>query len=247
MSMQAGGPRAPMIASEDDGPAGLLLRINTWLEGRGLQPLPHLGGQSEDEPVITGVMQVTCGLNEYLTEVVFQMRMPNGDTREQIVHYNNGSIVHHGVIAVVLLNDRLVVMRQYRVPVMRWTYELPRGFPHINELTADSPDKGVTITKRLLERELGHRLMRKAKVTETTRLGTVLENTGTSAMELEVFLVRMTADQQEVQYRQAHPEGGLEMHLWNAGKTRGSIGRRLRDGHTLSALMEFQARDRWLW
>lgn len=70
-----------------------------------------------------------------------------GDIKRTVVHVNNGDAV-----AVIALTDdgRLPLIEQYRIPIHRWTLEIPGGH-------ANTPDeRPLDVAKRKLREEAGY-------------------------------------------------------------------------------------------
>ena len=86
---------------------------------------------------------------------VVELRLPNGNIVEREVVEFRESVV----VLPILSDDRIVLIKQYRVPIERWIYELPAGVIEHGETPEES-------AKRELIEETGYKAKELKKLFE---------------------------------------------------------------------------------
>ncbi len=218
----------------------LLEKINAQLKDRGLKPILKLGDASKGEMEIIGLEEIRSGAERYFVDVKFRMRLPAGFTDTYDIRFNVNSAVSDGAVFVPVINGKFAVVKQWRVPLGRWTYELPRGFCESNDLFRVLSTEGAMrladLPLGLLERELGSNLVAEAELTSVTHLGDIAQNTCTDTATPAYFLIQMEAPDLSVQQRVRDTDGFNQVKLWDAAMVRNEMGRKLCDSHTITAL-----------
>jgi hypothetical protein len=217
----------------------LLESINAELTARGLKPLSKLGDASKGEIEIAGIAEIYDHSKRFFVDVKFDVRFPNGSAGAFTVRFNANGAVSDGAVMVVLINGQFAIVKQWRLPLAHWTYEMPRGF---GEKLDAAQVNGRLGTLRIgdlplgtLARELGEEVMSDAQLTSITHLGNIAENSGTSAVCPSYFLVQLAVDPAILSARLSGSEH-LSVKLWDTQKVRAEFGQKLCDNHSLTAL-----------
>jgi hypothetical protein len=215
-----------------------LSAINEVLQKRNLKALRKLGDATKSEIEVLRILRVYDHSQRFFTDVKFAVRFPNGDEGAFTVRFNANGSVSDGAIIVVLINGKFAIVKQWRLPLGMWTYEMPRGFGAKLDEAQIAGTLGTIKIGDLplgtLERELGKEVMADAEITSVTHLGNIAENSGTSAIAPSYFLVQLHVDEA----RLAHVRGtedGLFLKLWDAQELRNQLGRKLCDNHSITA------------
>lgn len=220
---------------------GLLDEINAMLSGRRLKPLPKLGDRTKGEIEIVGVEEVFDHSARFFTDVKFSVRFPGDKPGEFTVRFNANGLASDGAVFVTLVNGKFAIVKQWRLPLGRWMYEVPRGFSEKLDEAKLSGKLGTVgigdLPLGTLSRELGEEVMAGAKVTSVTHLGNVAQDSGTHNVAPAYFLIQLRVPDDVL-------AGGLKgtddevakVKLWDADAVRAEIGQRLCDNHTITAL-----------
>ena len=216
----------------------ILENINGVLIARKLKPLSKLGQSSMGEIEILALHEVFDHSSRFFTDVKFAVRFPNGSEGFFTVRFNANGQVSDGAVIVVLINGKFAIVKQWRLPLGRWTYEVPRGF---GDSLESAQSKGLLATLKFadlplatLARELGQELMDTAEVSSVTHLGTIAENSGTSAIAPSFFLVQLKTD--PIPEKQKGNEDRLSVELWDPAELRSELGCKLCDNHSITPL-----------
>ncbi|HEY9774407.1 MAG TPA: hypothetical protein V6C81_11450 [Planktothrix sp.] len=218
----------------------LQAEINTTLTQRNLKPRRNLGDNSKGETEIVGLSEVYDHSARFFTDVKFAVKFPNGNEGAFTVRYNANGLVSDGAVIVVLINGRFAIIKQHRLPVERWTYEVPRGFGEKMDSAKINGSLGTLKIGDLplgtLFRELTEEVMATAEVTSVTHLGNIAENSGTSAVTPSYFLVQLRVKEDRLEERLKAAEEGLFVKLWDVATVRRELGQKLCDNHSITAI-----------
>lgn len=218
----------------------LLERINAELTERGLRSLPKLGDRTKGEIEIMGIAQIYDYNKRFFTDVHFDVLFPNGKPGAFTVRFNANGKTSDGAVIVTLVNGKFAIVKQWRLPLGRWTYEVARG---LGEKLDQAAIQGGIGTMKIgdlplgtLTRELTEEVMATAQVTSVTHLGNVAENSGTHNVAPSNFLVQLAVDPVKLETKLVGDEDNINVLLWDAERVKAELGKKLCDAHTLSAL-----------
>lgn len=218
----------------------LLSRINETLSKRNLKSLTKLGDIEEREIEIVDIIEVYDHSERFFTDIKFGVKFPNGTPGAFTVRFNANGAVSDGAVIVILVNGKVAIVKQWRLPLCRWTYEVPRGF---GEKLDKAQINGALGTLKIgdlplgtLARELGEEVMNSAEVTSVTHLGNIAENSGTSAVVPSFFLVQLSIEPELLAAKLKGNEDSMVTKLWDFAEVRREFGRKLCDNHTLTAI-----------
>jgi hypothetical protein len=217
-----------------------LKAINATLTERKLKALPRLGDMTKGETEIFSIVEIYDHSARFFTDVKFAVKFPNGADGAFTVRFNANGTVSDGAVIIVLINGKFAIVRQWRLPLGQFTFELPRGFgenldkAHINGALGTL--KIGDLPLGTLVRELSEEVMESADITSVTHLGNIAENSGTNAVAPSYFLVQMTVAEDKLEARLKGSEDGLAIRLWDAKTTRSELGRKLCDNHTITGV-----------
>lgn len=226
-----------------DSPATLrkqrLEGINAQLKARGLKQLRKLGDQTEGEIETTKIVEIYDHSKRFFTDVKFAVLFPGGKEGEFTVRFNANGEVSDGAVIVVLVNGRFAIIKQWRLPLGVWTYEVCRGF---GEKLDNAQINGQLGTLKIgdlpigtVTRELGEEVMATAEISSVTHLGNIAENSGTNAVSPAHFLVQIQVDEARLAAKLSGSEG-LKVYLWTADEVDRQLGKRIADNHSITAL-----------
>jgi hypothetical protein len=215
-----------------------LSAINEPLQKRNLKALRKLGDSAKGEIELLFIEKIFDHSQRFFTDVKFAVRFPNGTEGAFTVRFNANGRVSDGAVMVVLINGKFAIVKQWRLPLAQWTYEMPRGFgdklDQAQIAGALGTIKIADLPLGMLERELGKEVMAEAEITSVTHLGNIAENSGTSAIAPSYFLVQLRVDEARLAHVQGS-ENGLSIKLWDAQELRNQLGRKLCDNHSITA------------
>lgn len=160
----------------------VLAEVNEILAAEGLPlwtDLRRIGKHREDEFEITGVVRVIRELRQYYVVIVFSVLRPDGTTGEYAVRFSRPA-----AILVPIIDQRVVLVKQHRLTIGKWTTELPRGW--IRRELASDPEATI---RDLLCREVGEEWVRSLAVDTIEVVGEIPEDTGTDSLIVPIFLV----------------------------------------------------------
>ncbi|MDZ4837372.1 MAG: hypothetical protein SGJ27_26600 [Candidatus Melainabacteria bacterium] len=216
-----------------------LAAINLELQTRGLKQIRKLGDHTEGEIETTRIVEIFEHSKRFFTDVKFAVTFPGGKEGEFTVRFNANGEVSDGAVIVVLINGRFAIIKQWRVPLGVWTYEVCRGF---GEKLDQAQIQGVLGTLKIgdlplgtVARELGEEVMATAEISSVTHLGNIAENSGTNAVSPAHFLVEIQVDETRLTDKIKGSEE-LKVYLWTADEVDHQIGKRIADNHSITAL-----------
>ena len=207
-------------------------RIERYL--RLMEERPHLFAPSDIYPIVTdptvlrdferqsGKQVGVLYQSPFNTLVVDLIRGEKGDfTYERIIPTASG----RAVVCVPVVDDKLLLLRQYRHPIRRDQLCFPRGY---GENGISSRDNAV---KELVE-ETG------AVVRDCTYLGSIAADSGLVGAECDVYLCEVDAFEAD-----RTEEGITSMLLLDGNELEDKIrGHKIDDGFTLGAYMLYKNR-----
>lgn len=232
-----------ILSNTSDSPATLRIQrleaINTQLKARGLKQLKKLGDHTEGEIETTRIIEIYDHSKRFFTDVKFCSIFPGGKEGEFTVRFNANGEVSDGAVIVVLVNGLYAIVKQWRVPLGVWTYEVCRGFGEKLDSAQINGQLGTLKIGDLplgtLTRELGEEVMASAEVNSITHLGNVAENSGTNAVSPAHFLVQIQVDETNLAAKLKGSDN-LKVYLWTAEEVDRQIGKRIADNHSITAL-----------
>lgn len=217
----------------------ILESINAALKQRGLKQVRKLGNHHEGEIEVTKIVEIYEHSKRFFTDVKFAVLFPGGKPGEFTVRFNANGEVSDGAVIVVLINGLYAIVKQWRVPLGQWTYEVCRGFGEKLDKAQIQGELGTLKIGDLplgtLTRELGEEVMATAEVRSVTHLGNIAENSGTNAVAPAYFLVQIEVDDAKLQGKIKGSEG-LKVYLWTADEVVRQTGKRIADNHSIVAL-----------
>jgi hypothetical protein len=218
----------------------LLSEINTVLSQRNLKPLHKLGDASEGEIEVISLLDVYDHSARFFTDVRFGVKFPNGSEGAFTVRFNANGAVSDGAVSDVLINGKFAIVKQWRLPLGQWTYEVPRGFGEKLDNARINGKLGTIKIADLplatLARELSEEVMASARIAPVTHLGNVAENSGTSAVVPSYFMVQLFIDEDKLTQKLKGSEHHMSVKLWDKATVRQELGNRLCDNHSITAL-----------
>ena len=165
-----------------------LVAINSLLQGKGLRPLPSLGDNTKGFSEIIDIVEWLPAHTAQWQDVVFLVRRVDGSLYKHQIRFNSNGAVCDGVVFIPVINDRVAIVRQFRIPVGRETWELPRGFA---EFAADVATVAEAGLPPALLRELDEEVIRQAVVKGVQSLGAIADNTGTHNVLCDAYIVNV--------------------------------------------------------
>jgi hypothetical protein len=221
----------------------LLKGINQILAERNLKPISKLGDlNNPGETEITEIVEVFDHSQRFFTDIKFAVTFPNGATGQFTVRFNARGIISDGDVLSVLINGRFAIVKQWRVPLGKWTYEIPRGF---GEELGEAYQRGTLgllkvgqLPLGILSRELRD-VLANGEITSVTHLGCIDENTGTSNVSPNHWLIQIQVNEQQLESHIEHKGAsaeGLKVYLWDAETLKKEIGCKIRDNHSITAV-----------
>jgi len=218
----------------------LLSTINAELKQRGLKQLRKLGDHTEDEVEITGLVEIYEHSKRFFTDVKFAVLFPGKKEGQFTVRFNANGEVSDGAVIVVTVNGKFAIVKQWRLPLCQWTYEVCRGFGEKLDKAHIQGELGTLKIGDLplgtLTRELGEEVMATAEVRSVTHLGNIAENSGTSAVAPAHFLVQLQVDEALLAAKLKGADATLKVYLWTADELDRQLGNRIADNHSVTAL-----------
>jgi hypothetical protein len=217
-----------------------LANINATLSERGLKVMPKLGDNTKGEVEIRFIAAIFDDNKQFFTDVTFAVSFPGGKEGSFKVRFNANGEICDGAVIVVMVNGRFAVVKQWRLPLGRWTYEVARGFSDkldaahkTGDLAALSlADLPASVNTAL--RNIHEEVAQNAKVKGIFHLGDIAENSGTHAVAPSYFLVQIEVPADKL----ADAFGGSDNNkvtLWDADQVADEIGGKLADCHTITA------------
>jgi hypothetical protein len=213
--------------------------INLLLRERALRPLLGLGDTTKGYPEIIDLVSLDMSPAHPYHDAVFRVRRPNSTEYLHKIRFNHNGSFCDGVTFIPVINGRVALTRQFRICVGMETWELARGLAEI----ADDPSTlNVNSFPPTLLRELGEEVIKDASVTSVTPLGAVAENTGTSNVWTEAYIVSIQAEEATLSERLGGTQKlGVRLVTWDELFMPSQLG--IRDLHSLAVIM--LAREKW--
>lgn len=220
-----------------------LTDINAQLTARGLKPLRKLGDQTKGEIEAIRVVEIFEHSKRFFTDVKLAVVFPGGPGTykegEYTIRFNANGEVSDGAVIVVLVNGRFAIVKQWRLTVGQWTYEIPRGFGEKLDKAQVAGSLGTIKIADLplatLTRELGEEVMAQAEITSVTHLGNVAENSGTHAVAPSYFLVQLEVEPEKLDGKLKGTED-MKVYLWDAAEIDRQLGVKIVDSHSIVAI-----------
>jgi hypothetical protein len=217
-----------------------LIRINDELQKRNLKTFRKLGDQTKGEFEINDIKEIYEHSKRFFTDVKFDVALPGGKSGEFTVRFNANGSVSDGAVIVAIVNGRFAIVKQWRLPLQRWTYEIPRGFGDKADKAQIQGELGTLKMSDLplgtLERELGEEVMKDATISTVTHLGNIAENSGTHNVAPSYFLVQIQVPEENLAKRLKGTEPEMKVELWDSAKVRSELGGKLCDSHSITAV-----------
>jgi hypothetical protein len=217
-----------------------LAAINTELSSRNLKTLRKLGDSSRGEIEVVGLKAFYEHSARFFTDVKFDVLFPGGKSGEFTVRFNANGSVSDGAVIVSVVNGRFAIVKQWRLPLSQWTYEVPRGF---GEQVDKAQINGVLGTISIADlplgtvtRELGEEVMKDATIQSITHLGNIAENSGTSNIAPSYFLVQITVDEKLLEGKISGSEDSMKVYFWDAATVQTELGQKIVDNHSITGL-----------
>lgn len=224
------------IVNDESSRLRVLREVNETLRREGLPPWDNprrIGMHRDGECEITGVARVVREFRDHYVVIVFDIIRPDGTTGEYAVRCSRPA-----TILVPIVNDQVVFVKQHRLPIGKWTTELPRGWIR-QELAHDAE----AMVRDLLRREVGEEWVRSLEIASVECVGEVPEDTGTDSLIVPIFLV-IGRNAVELPHRHGvHRPVAYDWAIVQEYEDGGTIN----DAHTLAALRKaerFLARAR---
>jgi hypothetical protein len=224
----------------------LLTSINAQLASRGLKRVRKLGDIREGEIEIVGLAEIDGQpaiyehSKRFFTDVKFAVKFPNGTPGEFTVRYNAKGEISDGAVFVVVINGRIAIVKQWRLPLGIWTYEVPRGFGEMVDAALVNGTLGTLKIGDLplgtLTRELGEEVMKDAEVSSITHLGNIAENSGTHSVTPAFYLVQLRVDEQRLADKLKGSDELTTVKLWDSKTVDQQVGHKICDCHSITAL-----------
>ncbi|MBK7747587.1 MAG: hypothetical protein IPI39_10090 [Candidatus Obscuribacter sp.] len=218
----------------------LLSSINTELTARGLKNIRKLGDSQKGEFEIVALKEVYDHSARFFTDVKFAVLFPGGKEGEFTVRFNANGSTSDGAIVVVVVNGRFAIVKQWRLPLSQWTYEIPRGFGEKLDAAQINGVLGSVAIGDLplgtVTRELGEEVMKGAVIQSITHLCNIAENSGTNNIAPGYYLVQIKVDEEVLSGRAHGSEDELKLYLWDSARVQSEIGQKICDSHSITAI-----------
>ena len=145
--------------------------------------LRRLGMQSRGEFEIIGVESVYNELWRSFVYIVFKVIKPDGSPGTYAMDFNAAA-----AIVILLVNGQMVLVRQHRPTLGKWTMEIPRGW--IEDKAVGDP---VAEVRSILNREVGAEWVKTFASFAPVLLGSPAEDSGRIAGKgCRVYLLETT-------------------------------------------------------
>lgn len=217
-----------------------LANINAQLKERDLRPLSKLGDHTQAEFEIVDIVEIYDHSKQFFTDVKFNVLLPDGKPAKFTVRFNANGSVSDGAVMVTIINGKFALVKQWRLPLSRWTTEVPRGF---GEKLDNANLKNGLGTVKLgdlpltnIARELGEEVMKDVRIVSVTHLGNIAENSGTHNVIPAYYLVLLEMNPEMLKGKIGGSEDYLKVQLWSAKRVKSELGRALADSHSVVAL-----------
>lgn len=209
-----------------------LSAINDMLVSRGLAPLRGIGDNSRGSPEIVGVHDWIEHPSHLWHDLTFTVRRVCGKVYPHTVRFYSNSRNARGVILIPVIDDRVIIIQQFRIAVGAETWELARGFAEYSDREIESPIGAIPAA---LLRELGEEVAENVTIASVDPIGVIFENTGTHHSSLDVSMVTVTTPP-NVSPEQMRGSQGFPIRLvsWSELLKPSQLG--ICDAHSLAAI-----------
>ncbi len=219
----------------------LLGAINSELAARSLKPIAKLGKSSKGEIEILRILEIYEHSARFFTDVKFEVMFPGGALGQFTVRFNANGASSDGAVIVSVVNDRIAIVKQWRLPLSKWTYELPRGFAgdKLEQASRNQQFAALSFADlplATLVRELGPELMKDASIKALSQLGCIAENSGTSNVSPNYFLVQIEVEQTLFSQKVNGSDDQLKVYFWSWEQVQAELGKRICDNHSIVGL-----------
>jgi len=218
--------------------AKLLVEINKVLAEKGHKQLTKLGKKELGEIEIVGLEQVFD--HGFFLDLKVKVIFPSGKEGHFYPRFNGGSAKGDGAVLFPVINGKVAIVKQWRLPLCRWTYELPRGFSELMDSSkAQGTDREIQVSQLPLgtvSRELGEEVMAGAKISGFTYLGDIAQDSGYHTASPSYFMVNINVDPGvlEGKLKGSGEDEVSAVQLWQPQEVWNQIGRKIRDGHSVT-------------
>lgn len=146
--------------------------------------LRRIGKVSKGEFEIIGVRSVMRDVKYHYTTVVFDVIRPDGSRGEYGVRFSRPA-----AMVVAEVNGKIAFVKQHRLPIGKWTIEVPRGW--IPPETADDPAIAI---HAVLASEIGDEWTASLAPFKPVRVGDVACDTGYHALLVPIYYLEARTD-----------------------------------------------------
>jgi hypothetical protein len=156
------------------------------LEIRGLAPLRAIGDNTSGWSEIIGIHGWIEHPSHLWHDITFTVRRACGKVYPHTVRFYSNSRNARGVILIPVIDERVAIIKQFRVAVGTETWELARGFA---EYSDGDIENSVGSLPAALVRELDEEVAQNVTISSVVPIGVIFENTGTHHSALDVSIV----------------------------------------------------------
>jgi hypothetical protein len=212
-----------------------LKTINETLNNANLKSLHKLGDRKNGEFEIIGIKEIYTHSSRFFTDVKFDVLLLGDKPAEFTVRFNANGLVSDGTVTVVLINGRFAIVKQWRTPLGKWTYEISRGFNPKAEKAAHEATLGalsfqdftIPILKGLYRDKVLH---------SASYLGCIAENSGTHNVSPSYFLLELQVPERVTVPDIFSCSDQLRVELWDRERVMSELGGKLSDNHSIVAV-----------
>ncbi len=226
--------------------AANMAAINAWLEARSLgPPLRRLGDWTQGEIEFTRVLDAYE--NGFITVVLFECIKPGGIKDTHVDVFNKNSNNSNGSVLIPLVNDKVLVEREWRPTLGEHLVGCLRGFaPRLDGAQVTRAIDGLRLCELPLgpdEQKAAQVLAEHGTISSISSVGPFYENSGTHAGHINVYVVAIDCPDEEqlLRHLKRIAGSGKKYLLWtrpevDAEFARGRHAARWVDGFTAAAL-----------
>jgi hypothetical protein len=146
--------------------------------------LRRIGKHRKGEFEITGVRNVMRDVRRYYVIVTFEVIRPDGTTGEYGVRFSRPAAA---VLAVV--NGFVILVKQHRLPLGKWTTELPRGW-----IPPEAAADHRATVRAVLAGEIGEEWTASLTPFEPHLVGEMPDDTGYHALVVPVYYLEASTN-----------------------------------------------------
>jgi hypothetical protein len=158
----------------------VLEEVNRVFAEEGLPPwteLRRIGKHRKREFEITGVLSVVRDVKRYYVIITFSVIRPDGTRGEYGVRFSRPAAA---VVAVV--NGLIILVKQHRLPLGKWTIETPRGW-----ISLEASTGSCAAVRTVLSGEIGEEWTASLTPFEPILIGEMPDDTGYHALVVPVY------------------------------------------------------------